>query len=161
MAFVSTRQIRHELCIKQLREIGAEVMSVQGVMFFVRFDLEGFKIVYLYRINTYNDYYLERIKPYPSPGGTFKTEEQVVDMINIDVEQFRNAMNSKNFDLFIQIITKLCNAVRKFEDLFLYYNVSREELESIKKEVDNIEEVIDYAAKHDKRVYYKKEPDTL
>lgn len=161
MTLISTRQIRHDLCLKQLREIGAEVTSVEGVMFFVKFNLDDFKIVYLYRINTYNNYYLERIKPYPSPGGTFKTEEEVVDMIQIDIEQFKNARKSKNFDLFIDIIESLCNSVRKFEDLFLYYNVTREELEKTKEEIDKIADVIDYAAKHDKRVYYKKDPDTL
>jgi len=161
MPSISTRQIRHKLCVKQLREMGAEVISVQGVMFFVKFNLESFKIVYLYRINKYNNYYLERIKPYPSPAGAFKTEEEVVDIIQIDVEQFKNAMNSKNFDLYIEIIKSLCNSVRKFEDLFLYYNVNRDELETIRAEVEKIKDVIEFAVEHDKRVYYKKEPDTL
>lgn len=161
MPFISTRQIRHELCVKQLREMGAEVISVQGVMFFVKFMLEDLKVVYLYRINTYNNYYLERIKPYPSTAGTFKTEEEVVDMIQIDIEQFKNAMKSKNFDLFIEIITTMCGAVRNFEDLFLYYNVTREELENIKKEIEKIKDIIRYATEHDKRVFLKKEPDTL
>lgn len=161
MPFVSTRQIRHELCLKQLREMGAEVIEVQGVMFFVKFKLDDLKLVYLYRIDNNNNYFLERIKPYLTTGGTFHTEEEVVDMIKIDVEQFKNAMKSRNFDLFLEITKSLCDSVRNFEDLFLYYNVSREEVKTIKKEIDKIREAIRLAAEHDKRVYTAKEPDTI
>ncbi|MDI6706215.1 MAG: hypothetical protein QME73_08165 [Bacillota bacterium] len=161
MPFISTRQIRHELCLKQLREMGAEVIEVQGVMFFVKFQLDDLKLVYLYRIDKRNDYYLERIKPYLTPGGTFHTEEEVVDIIKIDVEQFENATKSKNFSLFLDITKSLSASVRNVEDLFLYYNVSREELVEIKDEVERIKEIILKAVKHDKRVYTDKEPDTI
>lgn len=161
MPFISTRQIRHELCLRELREMGAEVIEVQGVMFFVKFLVNDIKLVYLYRIDKRNDYYLERLKPYQTTGGTFHTEEEIVDIIKIDVEQYENAIKSNNFSLFLDITKSLSASVRNLEDLFLYYNVSREELVEIKDEVDRIKNIILKAVKQDKRVYTNKEPDTI
>jgi len=51
--------------------------------------------------------------------------------------------------------------VRLFEDLYLYYNISKEDLSKLDDDVDNILETIKDIMKRSARVYTKKDPDIL
>ncbi|SHK49999.1 hypothetical protein [Paramaledivibacter caminithermalis] len=161
MAIMSSRLIRHQICIEELRKLGAKVISIQGIMFYVKFKIKDTKLSYMYHIKTDNTYYLERIKPYFMTIGDFQSEEDIIDVIKIDLEQFTNAMNSKNFNNFIQIDKSITKLVRYFEDLFLYYNVSKDDLNTIQDEVDLLLNKIIEIKNKSKRVYYKKDPDVL
>lgn len=161
MAIMSSRLIRHQFCLEELRNLGAKVISIQGIMIYVKFKIKNTKLEYIYHINPDNTYFLERIKPYVLAVGDFDTEEDVVDIIKIDVEQFENAMNSKNFNEFIEIDRDISKLVRVFEDLFLYYNIPKEELSVIKDEVHTIMESITKIKNQCKRVYHKKDPQSF
>ncbi|MCG8541074.1 MAG: hypothetical protein MJA82_14195 [Clostridia bacterium] len=161
MPVMSSRLIKHQICIEELRQLGANVVSIQGVMFYVKFKINDTKVSYMYHIKTDNTYYLERIKPYFMAIGDYKSEEDVIDIIKIDLEQFKNAMNSKNFNEFIAVDKSISKLVRYFEDLYLYYNVSKDDLGIIKDEVNVLLDKILEIKSRSKRVYHKKEPESF
>lgn len=161
MAIMSSRLIRHQICIEELRQLGAKVISIQGIMFYIKFKIKDTKISYMYHVKTDNTYYLERIKPYFMSIGDYQSEEDVIDIIKIDLEQFKNAMNSKNFNEFIEVDKNIAKLVRYFEDLYLYYNVSKDDLGTIKDEVGFILDKIIEIKDRSKRVYHKKDPESF
>ncbi len=161
MTILSSRLIRHEICKDELKAMGAKVIDIHGNMVLVKFDLEGHSIAYAYYINEDNTYLLERIKPYFISIGNYEYEEDVIEGLKIDIEQFKNAMNSKNFEQFIEIDNHLSKLVRLFEDLYLYYNIEASDLKTLDQSVDCILDNIKEIMSHSKRVYTKKDPDVL
>lgn len=148
----------HEMILSQL---GAKVEVINSFMCYVKFDLDGTTVSYVYNINKKDKYFLERIEPYPMIAGTFNTEEDIVDIIKIDVEQFRNAKQSKVFSVLVDINKEITHISREFEDLYLYYNVHKEHRDAIKEKLKEVHEIILDAKKDSERVYFKKDPDIL
>ncbi len=144
-----------------LKQMGAKVEVINSFMCYVSLDIEGLKVKYCYNVNKKGDYFLERIKPYPQVAGTFKTEEDVIDTIKIDVEQFINAKKSHVFPLFIDINQEMSKVIREFEDLYLYYNVPHDYAKEIKSKIEEIHNLISKAKHESKRVYLKTEPKSL
>lgn len=161
MAIMSSRLIRHEICKDELKKLGATVIDIQGIMFLVKFKIKDNKISYAYHLNEDGSYYLERIKPYFLSIGDFSCEEEIVDLIKIDIEQFQNAMNSKNYPQFIEVDNHISKLVRLFEDLYLYYNISPEDLTELDRSVYCVLDQIKRIMKNSERVYTKKDPDVL
>ena len=66
-----------------LRQIGAsEIKKVRGILYFIKFNLENnIEVSYTYNINAKNKYFLQRIKPYPIPQGTFINEHKIVEIL--------------------------------------------------------------------------------
>lgn len=127
----------------QLRLLGAKVEKVSGVVYFVRFELEeGLEVAYTYNINTKDKYFLQRIKPYPIPEGLFSDQEQVVAFIKRDIEKFKNARNSSNFQHFVELAQMMNHLAKDMESLFLNYNVEGKHLEQIIKELNEIRKTI-------------------
>ncbi len=145
----------------KLRQMGGDVTVINSKMCFVKFDVGGLKVSYAYNINKKGKYFLERIQPYPLPVKEFEREEALVDIIEVDLEQFKNAAKSHNIDAFIEIIRKLHSLLNKFEDLFLYYNVPEEENNIISAKLDEVEGEIEKTKQVAERLYYKKDPDNL
>ena len=130
-------------------------------MFLVKFKYEAYKITYAYHITENNTYYLERLQPYFLGIGEYNSEEEIVEVIKVDLEQFLIEMHSSNFSQFIEIDNHLSQLVRLFEDLYLYYNISKDDLGKLDDSVDGILEHIKDIMKRSARVYTKKEPDIL
>lgn len=145
----------------KLRQLEANVNEINTKMCYVSFDISGFRLEYVYNINDKGNYFLERIKPYPLPLREFDGREAMVDIIEIDVEQFRNVIKSHNINEFIEISRMMNLTIRKFEDLFLYFNVPKETTESISQKLTDIQFEIDKAARTANRLYFKKEPEHL
>ncbi len=158
---ISSKLIRHEICKDEIEKIGGTITEIEDVMFYVTFDFENHSVVYLYHLNRNNTYTLERIKPYSLNIGPFKTEEEIIDGIKIDIDQFRNAMKSKNFSYFIDLDYNISKLARIFEDLFLYYNVDEESLDNINHNIKNMLQSIDKIKEKSKRIYFDKDPDML
>lgn len=161
MAIMSSRLIRHEICKDELRGLGARVLDIQGIMFYVKFKINGYKISYIYHLNPDNTYFLERVKPYSMVVGDFNTEEDIVDVIKVDIDQFKNAMNSNNFGRFIEVDNNISKLVRIFEDLYLYYNIQAEDIDNLNDEIKKILLTIKDIKSHSDRVYFKKDPEVL
>lgn len=143
MSLISPRSIKHKIFIEELRELGAKVITIEGIMYHVKFKIGDTKLSYVYHLSTDNKYYLGRVKPYSMPIGDYSTEDEVIDFIKSDYKYFKNAMNSKNFNDFVEIDEKITKMVRNFEDLYLYYNVVDDDLSDINEKIGKIlEEVV-------------------
>lgn len=145
----------------KLRQMGAKIKTINSKMCYVKFDISGFEVAYVYNINKDGNYFLERTKPYPLAIREFYDEEEVIEIIEIDLEQFRNAIKSHNIQSFIDINRRLHQSIKKFEDLFLYYNISVEECDKIISLLDGIDDELKIAKQSSNRLYFKKEPDNL
>ncbi len=70
-------------------------------------------------------------------------------------------MRSSNFEKFVDVDNNIARLVRVFEDLYLYYNIPKEDLKLINDEVDTILKTILDIKGHSERVYFKKEPESF
>lgn len=145
----------------KLRQMGADVDVINSKLCYVKFKINDIEVAYVYNINKKNEYFLERIKPYPLPLKAFKTEENVVDTIKIDIEQFKNLTNSSNINEFIAFLKEMKLAVNKFEDLILYYNVCQDDIKAFKTLLESLNKKIDITKEDSERLYFKKNPDYL
>ncbi len=156
--FINAEASQHEM---RLIQLGAKIDQVHSKLCFVQFDLDGFLIEYAYNINRKGQYFLERIKPYPLPVKTFDDQADMVEIIRIDVEQFKTAKRSKNIDAFLTINKALLEVAHRFEDLFLYYNVPSIETKIIMDKIREIEAEIDQVKGSSQRLFFEKDPDNL
>lgn len=145
----------------KLQQMGAKVQVINSKMCYVKFDISGFAIEYAYNVNAKGKYFLERIKPYPLALRVFEREEDVIEIIEIDMEQFKSAIKSHNINAFIDISRVLNNTLRRFEDLFLYYNVPEEETDIIIKKLKEIDVEIEKTKDSAERLYFRKDPENL
>ena len=145
----------------RLRQMGADVQVINSKMCFVLFDIGEIEVAYCYNVNKKGRYFLERIKPYPLALREFENEQDVIDIIEIDLDQFQTASKSHNIDNFIHINQMFHKTLRKFEDLFLYFNVPAEEADFILDKLSEINDEIDKTKESAERVYFKKNPDFL
>ncbi len=156
--YINVEAMQHSM---KLIQMGAKVNQVNSKMCYVIFEVGDIELEYVYNINGKGQYFLERIKPYPLPLKAYEKEEDLIDIIEIDVEQFKNAVKSHNIDEFILINTKLNETIKKFEDLFLYYNVAEIEAKKIVSKINEIQDMIKETKEESSRVYFRKEPDNI
>lgn len=146
----------------KLRAMGARIQSVDSKMCIVKFEEAGVQIEYAYSINSTGKYHLERIKPYPLPLREFTREDKLIEIIEIDLDQFRNAIKFlDSLAPFITLSNDFHRTFQRLEDIYLYYEVQEETLEAIHSKLREIDALIVGTAKDAKRIYHRKEPDTL
>jgi hypothetical protein len=125
-----------------LTQMGAKVTSIHGVLFYVKFIIGAVEIFYVFNVNAKNQYYLQRILPYPVGAGAFASPDLVIDYIREDIKKFKNASQSSRFNDFITISSKLHTIVHDFEELFLNHNVSPAQMEAIEKSILELSEIL-------------------
>ena len=128
-----------------LRQLGAtEIKKVRGLLYFIEFQIdENLQVSYCYNINKKGKYFLQRINPYPISEGVFETEIEVVTFITKDLKKFKNAKNSSNFDTFLEVTKKVNKMTDRIEYLFLNYNVEKEDMNKLNKELDDVNLTVD------------------
>jgi hypothetical protein len=145
-----------------LLQLGATVQVVSGKMVYVQFELEtGLKVAYVYHINKNNHYFLERIKPYPLPIKEIENAKEVIELIQIDYEQFKNAVHTNKIHEFVETNKEMHQTMKSFEDLFLYYNVPENIIHQIHENLNAIQKTIKETSEKSERLYFKKDPDNL
>jgi hypothetical protein len=115
----------------------------------------------VYNINKKNQYFLERTKPYPLPIKAYENVSDLVEVIEVDVKQFKNAAKSKNIDKFVDVNVELIQTIKAFEDLFLYYNVPADKLNEVQSRIKELHKDIVEIKETAQRVFFDKEPDNL
>ncbi len=159
---LTSKVVLHKMYLDQLKEMGAEVIDIEGSMVFARFVLsDDFTVNYLYHRNPDNTYLLERIKPYQLTIGEYDSEETAVANIASDIDQIKNARNSNKFETFVETFKMLIKAKRDFDDLFLYYNVSGVDMQYIYDNIKLLSQSIYRTKEHSQRIYHKTEPQSL
>lgn len=156
--FVMAEAMEHEM---KLVQMGGDVTFINSKMCYVSFNIEGYIVEYAYNINAKGKVFLERIKPYPLPINAYEDEEHVIAVIRIDLEQFRAAALSHNMPEFIKVNQLFHQTLKRFEDLFLYYNVPEQTITKIKADLNLINQNILACRDHCPRLYFEKEPDNL
>lgn len=158
MNYLNVEASQHEM---KLIQMGAKVEQINSKMCYVKFMVEGIPVEYVYNLNKKNKYFLERIKPYPLAIKSYENISDLVDVIEIDLKQFRNAVKSRNIESFVDINKELITSIKLFEDLFLYYNVPSAEIEALKNKVAEIQGIIAKTKDIAERVFFEKDPDNL
>lgn len=145
----------------KLQQMGGQVNIINSKLCYVDFDISGFQLQYVYNINKKGNYFLERIKPYPLPLKEFENENDVVDIIAVDLEQFKNAIRSHHSSEFVDTGRLLIEVLKKFEDLYLYYNISTDNMQAMMEQLREFKGQLGKVKAESERLYFKKDPDNL
>jgi hypothetical protein len=145
----------------KLIQMGAKVEQINSKMCYIRFVIDGISVEYVYNLNKKNQYFLERIKPYPLAIRSYEKVEDIVNVIEVDVKQFKNVVKSKNVQSFVNITNEFIDIIKRFEDLMLYYNVPADKVELIMGKIREINEEIKNTKETSSRVFFEKEPENL
>lgn len=123
-----------------LRQLGAfHVKKVRGILYFIKFKLDdNVEISYTYNINAKNQYFLQRIKPYPLPQGAFENEYEIVTFIKKDLLKFNSAKNSSNYSLFKEVTNMANSITTNMECLFLNNKVNDHDFLALQKELNDV-----------------------
>lgn len=156
--YINAEAMAHSM---KLRQMGGDVAVINSKLCYVTFCIQGIEFKYAYNLNKHNKFFLERIKPYPRPIKEYNTEDDVIDVINIDIDQFKNIQSKEKLLEFIDISNKLNQVIARYEDLFLYFDICKPSLVDIKTSITEIDKQIEDVKTYCKRIYYKKDPDTL
>jgi hypothetical protein len=156
--YVMAEAMEHEM---KLVQMGGKVTQITSKLCYVKFEIDGIEIEYVYNINSKGQFFLERIKPYPLPVKPYEDESKIIEIIDIDLEQFRQAAKSHNMPKFIKLGQQFHETAKRFEDLFLYYNVPDMTVEEMMTVLAQVNKTIDDCKNNAKRLYFKKEPDNL
>lgn len=129
----------------RLKQLGAsKVHSNLSRVMVVKFEInEDLNVSYFLHVRDEEKIYIQRIEPYPVRNYRFETIENIISFIKTDVELFRNASNSHNFDMFLEMISKNYEVRKEVEELFLSNNVSPKVLaDFIDREATLLNEII-------------------
>ncbi|MFA9462854.1 MAG: hypothetical protein ACERKN_01035 [Velocimicrobium sp.] len=128
-----------------LTQMGAKVKTIHGLICFVRFTIKDTEIFYVYNINAKDQYYLQKILPYPVGAGVFTKPSEIIDYIKKDISYYKTASKSTVFSDFININLELHGAMHKMEETFLNYNVPHDKLDEIVLKIGEINQLLDKA----------------
>ena len=73
----------------------------------------------------------------------------------------KNAIKSHNSSEFIDTGRHLVDTLRRFEDLYLYYNIPKDQMSNLMNKLGEFNSAIKTTKENSKRVYFKKEPDFI
>lgn len=139
MNIISAEQDNIDMLLTQM---GASVKSIHGLVCFVRFDINGTEILYVYNINAKDQYYLQKVLPYPVGTGVFTKPSEIIEYIKKDINYYRKASKSSLFNDFIAVNLELHHTIHKMEDTFMNYNVPHEKLDEIVRRIEEMNQLI-------------------
>ncbi|HRX07588.1 MAG TPA: hypothetical protein P5559_00310 [Candidatus Limiplasma sp.] len=137
--YVAAQQDHVAMLLKQL---GADVRQINGLVCFVRFWVGKEELLYVYNLNADNRYYLQRAKPYPMSAGVFPTTDAIAEYIGNDLRAFQNAMRSGHYAEFVELNRRIVALAQGFEQAFLRYNVAGDCFAEAKTSVMKLEHVL-------------------
>lgn len=153
--------IEMDLQAMKLTQMGAKIKMQNSKSCYIEFDLDNIFVSYFYSMNKHGKYFLSRVLPYPISIEEFNNENNMLQLIKEDVERFENGVKSHNIDQFIFSNHLQIENIKMLEDLFLFYNIDKSNLDSITKKIKELQEIIIKSVNEEKRVYEKKDPTHL
>ncbi len=127
-----------------LRQIGAtKITRVRGFLYFIKFKIDDLDITYTYNINHKNQYFLQRIEPYPLGKGIFDKEIEIVSFIKKDLSKFKKAKNLENFNKFLNLNYTITSLTTDIENLFLNYNISDIDINQLEETLNTFSKEIE------------------
>ena len=147
-------KVSSEMINLRLRQMGAT--KIQGSLRstnLVLFQIdEEFELKYIYNVKDDEVIYLQRLSPYPISRVKFQCEDDVIEFIQEDITTFRNARKSSNFDTFIKLTSTTSQLVETLEDLFLFYNVSKDDFDELTELMDKVHNKLDQIEKNSPKI---------
>ena len=139
MRYVAAQQDNVAMLLKQL---GADVVQINGLVCFVRFWVGKEELLYVYNLNADNRYYLQRAKPYPMSAGVFPTADAIVEHIGNDLRAFQNAMRSGHYAEFVELNRRIVALAQGFERAFLRFNIGSDCFETAGQDIARLEQLL-------------------
>lgn len=145
MTIIDTYSTKGDSIEILLRQIGAtKITKVKGYLYFIKFKIDDLDITYTYNINHKNQYFLQRIEPYPLGKGIFHKEIEIVSFIKKDLIKFKKAIKLDNFNKFLNLNNTITSLTTDVENLFLNYDISDIDINQLEETLsafyDKIEE---------------------
>lgn len=127
-----------------LRQIGAtKITRVKGYLYFIKFKIDDLDITYTYNINHKNQYFLQRIEPYPLGKGIFSKEIEIVSFIKKDLSKFKKAKELDNFNKFLNLNNTITSLTTEIENLFLNYDISDIDIKQLEETLNTFSNKIE------------------
>lgn len=131
----STRQ---DILSMELKQLGATVQSVHGIVCYISFFVSNTKITYLYNINKHNHYFLQRINPYPLSVGEFKKESEIIAFVKKDIKRFELVSSHACFQRYIDLNLGFYESLNKMENLFIDHDMSEKNFKKLETALDSL-----------------------
>lgn len=125
-----------------LRQMGADVKQINGLVCFVRFHLDDTELYYVYNLNADDEYFLQRVKPYPMSAGVFPDAAEIADYIERDLRAFQNAKKSGCFEPFVSANRRLTALSQGLEDAFLHHGIPEPYCKAVNDGLDKLERML-------------------
>lgn len=151
-------KMQMDVDIMELKQLGASIDRINSETCYIEIKLDKTIVSYIYNVNLKHEYFLKRVLPYPLTIDKFDSQADVFEVIKRDIKQFKNAQNSRNISEFIEINTQQNLNIRLLEDLFLYYNVNKEDLDSLFNIVNRTKKLILNISSKSKNIYKESKP---
>ncbi len=136
----------------KLKHLGADVKRIESKIYHATFDVEGTKLEYYYNINESGKFFLERMEPYYKNFKVFSVENDAIKAIYEDVQYFKNAAKSHNYEKFLAMSIEMGRVQEAYADMFLHHNVPQEELDEIRKCLIVVRDKVDLLNKTTKEI---------
>ncbi len=133
---------RQDKLVMELHQMGAKVKSLNGIVCYITFIINDTKITYLYNINKDNEYFLQRISPYPLSVGAFGTEGDIVGFIKADIKKFECTVSHNCFTRFIDLNLSFQQALTDMEHLFIRCDMTDEDFDLMEDAVRNFKNTL-------------------
>lgn len=130
--------INDDMINLRLRQLGAKsIKCMPAHINIVKFEISPeVHVTYLYEIKENGEIYLQRVNPYLMMMGRLFTDQSLISMIEKDIELFRNAVHSSNYEKFIQLINAHTRLGKNLENLFISHNIIPDDLENIHNQLE-------------------------
>ena len=127
-----------------LRQQGAKTVKVvPAKMTTVEFEInECTKITYMYEMTDKGDVYLQRVKPYPMNMGVLSADDELVNNIAFDIQNFSRACQSDNYLKYLELANQIGDIERELEDMFLMNDIKAEQMDEIHNAMNDLHEEI-------------------
>ncbi len=135
-----------------LTQMGADVKSIHGLICYVRFKINDTEIFYVYNINAKDQYYLQKVLPYPVGAGVFTKTSEIVNYIKEDIEYYKKASKSSKFNDFVNINMQLHNTIHNMEETYLKYNVPHDKMDKVVSKINEVNHILDDVKKIESQV---------
>ncbi len=119
----------------KLKQIGATVKRIESKIYHATFKVGDTELVYFYNINEDGKFFLERMKPFYRNFKVYTDENEAIKAIYEDVQYFKNAEKSHNYNKFVELSQALERLNAAYSELFLHHNVPEEELKEIEAQI--------------------------
>ena len=132
-----------------LKQLGAmSLKTVHANITVAKFEIEDYKMSYMYEAREDGSIYLSRVSPYPLLLGRFFGEQDVIDYIKNDLEKFKRAQSSHKFEDYLKFVNELAKSSRQIEQLFLNNHVDADNMKDLLDDLRKVRQDLAEAEKN-------------